>query len=242
MECLRIHCIQHVSFEGIGYIEDWVKSKGHSLSNAKLYQKSDFPAMDSFDWLIIMGGPMSVNDTEEHTWLTPEKNFIKKAIEQNKTVLGICLGAQLIANVLEAKVYTNDEREIGWFPIQTSETKLNPLVNLIPKNHKVFHWHGETFEMPKNAIHLASSMACKNQAFLYKKNVVGLQFHLEVTEKDVLEMLYYGKNELINTTNYVQSEQEIVSNQTYYQTNKKVLYTLLDFLECKALQLDCHYM
>lgn len=238
MERLRIHCIQHVRFEGIGCIKDWVKSNRHSISHTKLYQKSDFPAMDSFDWLIIMGGPMSVNDTEEYTWLTPEKNFIKKAIEQNKTILGICLGAQLIANALEANVYKNDEKEIGWFPIQISETKPNPLIDLISKNNKVFHWHGETFETPKNAIHLAGSKACKNQAFLYKTNVIGLQFHLELTKKDVLEMLHHGKNELINITGYVQSELEIISNEAYYQANKQILYTLLDFLESKTLELD----
>src|SRR5690606_41801416 len=113
MKKLRIHCLQHVPFEGLGCIADWIKEKNHSLTISRLYLHDKFPETAAFDWLIIMGGPMSVYEEEKYPWLTKEKLFIKKAIDEGKTVTGICLGSQLIATALGAAVYPNGEKEIG---------------------------------------------------------------------------------------------------------------------------------
>jgi len=114
MPHLRIHYLQHVSFEGLGSIAEWVTSNGHELTSTQFFINSYLPEPADIDWLIIMGGPMGVYDEDKYEWLTAEKQFIKKAIDAGKTVIGICLGAQLIAKVLGAKVYPNQKRAIGW--------------------------------------------------------------------------------------------------------------------------------
>jgi len=137
------------------------------------------------DGLIIMGGPMGITDDDQHPWLAAEKSFIKELIDQNKPILGICLGAQLIADVLGAEVRPGREKEIGFFPIagNSKSSFSNPW-----KNQTVFHWHGDTFGIPEGAVHLASSEATENQAFLYKDNVLALQFHLETTVESLLAL------------------------------------------------------
>src|SRR5665213_1473810 len=118
MKQLRIHYFQHVHFEGPGNIEEWCNKHGHSLTATKFYEDFKLPSLTDIDWLVIMGGPMSVNDEEEITWLAAEKQFIQKAIQAEKTIIGICLGAQLLADVMGSKVYQNTYKEIGWFPIE----------------------------------------------------------------------------------------------------------------------------
>jgi len=120
MNKLRIHYFQHVEHEGLGSIEEWIRSSGHSSRATKFFEKTDLPELTDFDWLIVMGGSMSVNDEGEYPWLSDEKKFIKKAIDAGKTVLGICLGSQLVSSALGAQVYKNQEKEIGWYDIETS--------------------------------------------------------------------------------------------------------------------------
>jgi len=181
---LNIHYFTHVPFEGLAYIEEWAVNKGHKLTSTEFYKSKNLPDINKVDWLIIMGGPMSVNEEDEYPWLTDEKRFVKEAIEKGKIVIGICLGAQLITDVLGAKVYKNVYKEIGWFQVHFTESaKKLPLFSSFPDEMMVFHWHGETFDLPEGAIHLAESEGCKNQAFIYKDKVLGLQFHFEMTEK-----------------------------------------------------------
>ena len=136
----------------------------------------------SIFWLIVMGGPMSVNDERQYPWPTAEKKFIADAIANGKIVLGVCLGAQLIANALGARVYPNHHREIGWFPVEgVTPEKTSVLGTLFPSQMNTFHWHGETFDLPEHAIHLARSEGCEHQAFCIGDRVLGLQFHLEAT-------------------------------------------------------------
>lgn len=173
---------------------------------------------------------MGVYDEEKFDWLAAEKQFIKKAIQACKTVIGICLGAQLLAEVLGAKVYQNDYKEIGWFPVAlTSEGQENPLFSNFENKATVFHWHSDTFSLPGNALHLAKSEACKNQAFLYNKKILGLQFHLEMNEQSLKEMLENGASELISAK-YIQPQNEILKRQQLIATNKKMLFTILDNL------------
>lgn len=228
MKHLRIHYLQHVSFEGLGNIEEWATVHGHDLFVTELYIDAVLPTPESFDWLIIMGGPMSVYDEQKYSWLIAEKQFIKQAIAANKTVIGICLGSQLLAEALGAKVYPNEQKEIGWFPIEfTSDASSHSLFSNIKIPKTVFHWHGDTFDLPPNAIHLAHSKACKNQAFLFNKKVLGLQFHLEMSEIALRTMIENGRSELIEAK-YIQSEAMILSQKQFIEPNTKILFSILN--------------
>ncbi len=228
MKKLRIHCFQHVEFEDLACISAWISKNNYSVTYSKFYKEIKFPKLEDFDWLIVMGGPMSIHDEDEFSWLRDEKKAIKEAIENDKTVLGICLGAQLIANVLGAEVIRNKEKEIGWFDISTC--KGENVENLFPiKKFKVFHWHGETFQIPANAVHLVSSEACENQGFLFRNKVLGLQFHLEVTEQSIKAMVEHGINELV-PAKYIQNKEEILNNNYHIETNNQLMFQILDKL------------
>jgi GMP synthase-like glutamine amidotransferase len=230
MEKLRIHYFLHVDFEGLGTIEEWAENYGHPLSSTKFYKKATLPDIADFDWLIIMGGPMSVNDEENYPWLNDELQFIKLAIQKGKTVLGICLGSQLISKALGAKVFSNHEKEIGWFEIEwTPFAKMGKLFSDFEKKTKVFHWHGDTFDLPSNAELLVWSEGCQNQAYSYNGNVLALQFHLETNEQSINKMIENGKKELI-TGKYIQTERETLINTHFMSSNKKILFNLLDRL------------
>jgi GMP synthase-like glutamine amidotransferase len=230
MSHLKIHCFQHVSFEGLGCIDHWIKEKGHSVNFTKFYAEDLLPDINAIDWLIIMGGPMGIYDEHKFSWLKKEKEFIKQAITANKTVIGICLGAQLIAEALGSKVYKNTEKEIGWFGVTiTPNGKENKLLEGFDDTFNVFHWHGDTFDLPQNTEHLIQTDVCKNQAFLYKEKVLGLQFHFEVTNETLTEMVKHGRDEL-TTGNFIQSEVEILSNDKYIKDNNAKLFTILDRL------------
>lgn len=207
---MRIHYLQHVPFEGLASIQSWSDIAGHTVSHTKLYDKNPFPKIDDFDFLIVMGGPMGVYETDQYGWLKEEKIFIEQALRHNKKVLGICLGAQLIADVLGARVYKNKEKEIGWMDISFTESaKTHKAFQKFPSSLNVFHWHGDTFDLPSGALHIAKSDACFNQAFTYKDNVVALQFHMEVTEIAIKDLLLNCKEELIDAP-YIQTEEKIL--------------------------------
>ncbi len=230
MKNLRIHCFQHVSFEGLGCIESWIEQNNHSITYTKFYENIQLPDINNIDWLIVMGGPMGVYDDNQFAWLKEEKQLIKQAIDANKTVIGICLGAQLIAQVLGAKVYRNMEKEIGWFDVSlTAEGKESKLLQGFDNDFTVFHWHGDTFDLPKGAVHLIQTAACKNQAYVYKEKVLGLQFHFEVTENTLGKMIENGKEELVDG-NYIQTEIKMLSNSNYILSNNVKLFTILDRL------------
>lgn len=229
MKQLHIHYLQHVDFEGPGCIDQWANEKGHTLTSTQLYKGETFPDIQEIDWLIIMGGPMSANDDKKISWIIPEKQFIANAITAGKTVIGICLGSQLIASVLGAQVYANTHKEIGWFPIHNPDSTKN----LLFENNKpfdVFHWHGETFDLPKGAALLASSEACKNQAFLYGNRVLGLQFHFEVTRDSLLQMLTFGKED-IDGSAYTQTAGTIAGRQTLISESNEHMYNILNHFE-----------
>lgn len=227
MKTLRIHYLQHVPFEGPGCIADWASAKGHSLSATKFFENNQLPELSDFDWLIVMGGPMGVYDEEKYDWLNPEKEFIRQAIDAGKTVLGICLGSQFIASALGAKVYPNSEKEIGWFPIFPAPE--DQLLGESSDPFPVFHWHGDTFDLPSEAIRLASSEICSNQAFIYNNKVVGLQFHMEVTEESLRQMITFCGNELVNGR-YIQSAETILNNAQFISELNRRMFRLLDIL------------
>jgi len=206
---MKAHYLQHVPFEGLGSIAPWLEAAGYEVSRTRLFAAEKPPAADAVDFLVIMGGPMSVNDEDEYPWLVREKRFVRDVIEAGKPVLGVCLGAQLIANCLGARVFRNAVKEIGWFPIQGIPLAGKTIFGF-PPSAEVFHWHGETFDLPQGAVHLAQSAACRNQAFQYGRSVIGLQFHLETTPDSARELVKHCRDELV-PAEYIQAEAEIVN-------------------------------
>lgn len=226
---MRVHYLQHVPFEGLGSIRTWLQKHKCGITATKFYESSSLPSPDQFDLLIVMGGPMGVNDEEQYPWLRVEKKLIKDAINAGRAVLGICLGAQLIASSLGESVYPNRRKEIGWFPIKAVPVE-DGAVYSFPKTLNVFHWHGDTFDLPEGAIHLAVSNACENQAFQLGKAVIGLQFHLETTVESADAIITHCRQELL-PSKYVQPE-EVIRDQSperYLRINREMT-KILNFL------------
>lgn len=237
---MKVHYLQHVAFEGIGSIEAWLTPRGAQVSATQFYENVQLPHPDDFDWLIVMGGPMSVNDEPHYPWLVPEKRLIREAIAGHKVVLGICLGAQLIANALGARVYPNPEPEIGWFPIErVSAAGAHPCAALFPTRCEVFHWHGETFDLPPGAMHLAQSPACTNQAFLLGQRVLGLQFHLETTPASVQALIDNCGTEP-TSGRYVQSAREMLATVERFARINRLMADILGYFERVGRTLNQH--
>jgi len=225
---MRAHYLQHAPFEGLGSIEPWLRAAGYRITGTHFYESASLPSPDDIHLLIVMGGPMSANDEDEFPWLIAEKHFIRQCIERGKPVLGVCLGAQLIASAMGARVFSNRTKEIGWFPIRAVPTE--GAFFRFPPVVEVFHWHGETFELPPGAVHLARSEGCENQAFQLGRSALGLQFHLEVTPETVREMVKYGRSELV-PSDFVQSEEVILAApEEKYRTINRLMADVLSFL------------
>jgi GMP synthase (glutamine-hydrolysing) len=232
---LRVHCLQHVPFEGLGCIEPWLRSRSASLTFTKLYQDVQLPRMKDIDWLIVTGGPMSVYDEWAYPWLVPEKHFIADAIACSKVVLGICLGAQLIACSLGSEVSKQTEKEMGWFPIElTNESSQSSFTPFLDDSLDVFHWHCESFEPPPDSIHLARSEACEHQAFSMGDRVLGLQFHLEVTPEATLDLINNCEDELTAGT-WIQARDDMLLNPARFERANSVMTSLLAYMETLAV-------
>ncbi len=176
-----------------------------------------------------MGGYMNVDEEDAFPWLKNEKAFIKEAIEANKKIIGICLGSQLVAAALGCKVYKGKEKEIGFFPVHFSDIALHhSLFAHFTSPYTLFHWHGDTFDLPEEAMVVASTGVCKHQAFLIGENILGLQFHLEVNETAIEQMLLHDGEELKEDGNYIQSLAEIRNNYKWLGKNKNDLFILLN--------------
>lgn len=208
---MRIHTLQHVPFEGTGSIGDWAEERGHTVSWTRLFSGEGLPDPGEFDCLVVMGGPMNVYEVERYPWLAPEKVLIRRAIDEGKVVLGICLGAQLIADVLGGRVRKNEDREIGWHPVNlTSEGSKSDLFGLLPEEFFPLSWHGDTFDIPPGAVRMAESGGCANQAFQLGR-AIGLQFHLEATAEGIRSLIRYCSDELAGGGRFVQAAEEILA-------------------------------
>lgn len=229
---MRIHYLQHVPFEGPANIVQWVFNKGHMLTGTHLYNYESLPSVDKFDWLIIMGGPMNIYEEKKYPWLKYEKQLIKEAIDKGKIVLGICLGAQLITDVLGGKVTQNPQSEIGWFPITlNTQAKKSLLFKDFPQSLHVFQWHNDTFSiLGKGAENIAVSEACENQAFIYKEKVIGFQFHIESSEDSIGSIIHNCPYDNVNDP-YVQTKDQILSKMNYLKIANELMYNCLDELE-----------
>jgi GMP synthase-like glutamine amidotransferase len=236
---MRAHCLQHVPFEDMAAISGWLEKNNFEISYTRFYEDAGLPDVFEIDWVIVMGGPMSVNDTKQYPWLKAEKDFISECIAMNKTIIGICLGSQLIANSLGCKVYPNTQKEIGWYPL-TKNKKVNiDLFDALPEKLTVFHWHGETFDLPEEAMLIASSEACVNQIFTIYPNVIGFQCHFETNDETLKDLSEECEPELKATGKYIQNAQEMKEGlKTYALSMHKVLYSILD----KMLQVSLEFM
>ncbi len=226
---MRAHYLQHVPYEGLGSIGPWLRETGYTITSTQLYKPAELPRPGDLDLLVIMGGPMSVNDGHKLPWLEQEKAFIRQAIEAGKPVLGVCLGAQLIAAAMGARVYPNPAKEIGWFPVRGTTFQGDGILSL-PEAIEVLHWHSDTFELPAGAIHLARNDVCENQAFQLGKSVIGLQFHLETTPESLAELVAHSRDELVPDS-HVQAEADIVAaSEGRYQRINQLMGEVLLFL------------
>ena len=219
--------LQHVSFEGTAAIANWAKNKKATITTTKFYEQGwALPSPDSMDLLVVMGGPMGVHDDARYSWLALEKTFIKECIRHNRRVIGICLGAQLCAHALGAKVYQNAQKEIGWFPLHVVTP--HRYISSMPDPLMVFHWHGDTYDLPAGAKHLAHSAACQNQMYVWHEQVLGLQFHLELQQENIEALITNCAEDLCVKSDTVQNPDKIRSGYGYARETVKVLNDILD--------------
>ncbi|QCJ42625.1 type 1 glutamine amidotransferase [Bacillus sp. S3] len=228
---MKIHFIQNDELATPGFIEEWVNGKKYSLSRTRMYDGEAFPSMDQFDLLIILGGRMGAYEESIFPWLIQEKQFIREAIDQGKWILGICLGSQLLADVLGGKVYPHTHQEIGWWPVEkTEEAGNSKLFTGVPQSLIAFQFHGDTFDLPVGAIRLASNSGCTNQAFSYGDRVLGLQFHPEFTGEmiDGLEHMFGSQ---IREGEFIEKPQQWVNQNQHLNGAKSMLFTILNNFE-----------
>jgi len=201
---MSVLIIQNIASEGPGTIEDFLRANSIPYRVVEPYRE-DLPPVDEFKILIMLGGPMSVNEAGIYPYITTEKGLVREFVEKGKKVFGVCLGAQIMASALGAGVYPGPEKELGWHDIELlGEGLKDPLITKLAlhpqagdfwKKFKVFHWHGETFDIPGGAERIAKSAAYPNQAFRYGKNAYAFQFHIEVRKETIYEWL---KNEPVD--------------------------------------------
>jgi GMP synthase-like glutamine amidotransferase len=223
----RIITLEHFRADGPGQILHWVERRKHKLRRVFLDEGHLLPAVDEFDLLIVMGGPMNVYEHKEHPWLFEEKAFLREAIAAGKPILGICLGAQLLADVLGGVVTKNREKEVGWWPVKFSVCP-GPLASF-PSELMAFHWHNDTFTIPTGAVHVASSEACGNQAFIYGDRVVALQFHIEISQLESGDLVNACPADL-QPSAYVQTTSRILNPPPEAAALGPALDSLLDSL------------
>lgn len=225
---MRIYCLQNEPLAGLGAIETWISKKGYSVTSTQVYKDNHFISPDDYDLLIILGGPMGAYEEEKYPWLRLEKDYISEAIRRKKFVLGICLGAQLIAGALGSPVYPHTVKEIGWWQLErTKEGESLQLFAGLPETFSVFELHGDTYDLPQGAVRLAESKACLNQAFLYEDRVIGLQFHPEFTENTLNQIVEKLGHEL-NDGPFIQKPEEFVNRNDLLEGAHSLLFNLLE--------------
>jgi len=226
---MRVHWLQHAEHEDLGCIAPWMAARGHDLSCTRLQRGETPPAPDAFDWLIVLGGPMNIYEHNDYRWLVAEKQLIRRSLGAGKRVLGICLGAQLLADQLGGPVSRNAETEIGWHTVRLSEAgRQDSAFAGFPDEFTAFHWHGDTFALPPDAPSLMSSEACAAQAFSHGPKVAGIQFHLEVTAANARDWFAVERPA---PARYVQTPEAILAALPHFAGNNRLMRQLLENIE-----------
>lgn len=223
---MKILCLKHIAFEGPATFALWAQTRGHELEVVAVYQNQPLPAPETFDALLVMGGPMNIYEDAIYPWLAKEKTTIRGAIAAGKHVIGVCLGAQLIAHTLGASVQSGADKEIGWFPIHPNDDC--PAAIPLPEELRVLHWHGDRFDIPSGAKPIAFSEACANQGFLYRDRVLALQCHLEMTPQSLALLIAACSNELIDAPTIQSAKTMLAEPDATYEAMQTVLFEMLD--------------
>ncbi len=227
---MHIHWLQHADYEDLGCIAHWLEAQGHTHSSTRLYAGEKPPGVATFDALVVMGGPMNIYEHARHPWLVEEKALIRAAVDTGHRVLGICLGAQLLADVLgpagERNVVRNADIELGFFPVTlTAVGRPHPAMAGLPETFTALHWHGDTYRLPPGAATLASTDVCPQQAFAADGGrLLGLQFHLEVTQAGARRWFAQPVEE---RGPWVQSADMILANTAAFADNNAAMTTVL---------------
>ncbi|MBT6175914.1 MAG: C26 family cysteine hydrolase domain-containing family [Deltaproteobacteria bacterium] len=216
----KVLVFQHVPYEILGTLDPLLRAAGYRIRYVNFGREPDAePDIEKYQGLVVLGGPMNVDMVEKYPHLKTEVRLIKRAMEQGIPILGICLGAQLIAKTLGAKVSKNPEKEIGWYDISLTDAgKDDPLMRHLEGTRSIFEWHSDTFGLPEGAVHLASGTSCVNQAFRYGDNVYGFQFHMEVDQPLVERWL----NTPVYQAEIAQTDGKIVPDRIREQTQEKI--------------------
>jgi GMP synthase-like glutamine amidotransferase len=229
---MQVLCLTHVEFEGPARIAEWVDARRHRLTVVRADVADKLPDPAVTDLLLLMGGPMSANDS--YTWLKREVAFVEQVLRKSRPVLGVCLGAQLLAKIFGARVYPAGQKEIGWWPVRRVQPDKNSTLPL-PDQFSPLHWHGETFDLPAGALRLAESEAAENQAFSINGNVIGLQFHIEATPDSVASLVDGAKPD-IDGGRWQQPAEEIYAQRFEHCARlEKACFRLLDCLTVQKL-------
>ena len=217
----------------------WATAKGHQINQTYVCNNDKLPAVDSFDWLMVMGGSQNAWDDQEYSWLQEEKVFVAEALAQGKLYLGICFGAQLLAEALGGKIFPNEHKEIGWHEISLNrDGRESFLFQNVPPSFVTFHWHSDHFSLPATCTRLASSKASENQAFVCNdRPLVGLQFHPEYTREMVT--YYAGERSQDWVSNmYVSDGNEVLTRTEKIPDTYWLMETLLNNIEKKFANTD----
>lgn len=219
---VRIAILQHSKDTPPGTLIDWIESRRHPYTVHHLYEGQPLPTLSEFDWLVVLGGAMNVDETEKHPWLVEEKRLIRTALDERKTCLGLCLGGQLLAQCMGAQVKKNTLMEVGWHPIQLG-THLDSDQRLM-----VFQWHEDAFDLPEGAIRVATNRTTENQGFFFGDHAVGLQFHPEASEEWVRAC---SEEQPYPTGSHVQSPELLIEGLVFLTPMKKWFFDLLSRME-----------
>src|SRR2546428_383274 len=233
---MRALVLQHVAIEGPGTLAPYLEARGWTLETVALYAGA-CPPEDArgYQAVIVMGGPMGVYDEAEYPFLRDEQHFLRRAMAQEVPLLGICLGSQLLAKALGARVYRNAQKEIGWYTVDlTPAGAADPLFAGLPLSLPVFQWHGDAFDLPAGARPLASSPLCAHQAFRYGDRVYGLLFHLELTPAIIHTWIEAFQDELLSLRGTIDSERIVAELPrrfaAYQQVGTRVFANLVEHL------------
>ncbi len=225
---MRLQWFQHVPFEDLANIDPWARKNGFDISGTRLYDGEEPPSGAGFDWLVVMGGPMNIYEEDRHPWLSAEKQAIERAIRAGRVVIGVCLGAQIIADVLGGTVVRNPVPEIGWFPVRlTGAGRKSPVFGTLPETFDAFHWHGDAIRPPSDAVVTAETDDCRVQAFEWDGRVFGLQFHLESTTESIDRLIVNSAGDLVDVPT-VQHPHEMRNRDGELAAIERSMTTLLD--------------